>query len=46
MGELMGLMQVLWVLEFMETSKGVCTYYKLSGRENNYVYTILDTGLR
>ena len=32
--------------QILDTSKDVCTYYTLRGREDNYVNTILDTGLR
>ena len=31
---------------FTDTSKDVCTYYTLCGREDNYSNTIIDMGLR
>ena len=41
-----GLLWVLWGRIFMDTSKDVCIYYILRGREDNYGNTILDTSLR
>ena len=46
MGKPKGLLQVLWELRFMDTSKDVCTYYTLRRREENYFNTNIKTGLR
>ena len=46
MGKPKGCLQVLLESRFMGTSKDVCTYYILCGREDNYGNTIIETGLR
>ena len=46
MGTPKGLLQVLWEHRFMDTSKDVCTYYTLRGREDNYGTKIIETSLR
>ena len=46
MGKPKGLVQLLWDNMFMETSKDVCTYYTLHGRDNNYGSKIIETSLR
>ena len=33
-----GLMQVLWELKFMDTSKDICNYYKIRRKQDNYDY--------
>ena len=43
MGKPKGIMQVLREHIFMDTSKDVCTYYTLRGREGNYVNNIIET---
>ena len=40
------LLQVLWGHVFMDTSKYVCTYYTLSGQDDNHGNTIIETSLR
>ena len=46
MGKPKGPLQVLWGRVFVDTSKDVCTYYTLRGREDNYANTIIETNLR
>ena len=46
MGEPKEIMQVLWELVFMDTSKNICTYYTLLRREDNCGNTIIETSLR
>ena len=46
MGNPKGLLQVLWERLFMDTSKYVCNYYRLCGREDNYGNTIIEMSLR
>ena len=46
MGNTKGHLQVLWQSVFMDTSKDVCTYYTLHGRDDNYCNTIVETSLR
>ena len=41
-----GRLQVLWERVFMDTSKDVCNYYTICGREDNYRKTIIETILR
>ena len=41
-----GLQQVLWEHIFLYTSKDVCTYYTIYGKEDYYGHTIIETGLR
>ena len=41
-----GLLKVLWECGFMDTSKDICTYYTLRGREDNYGNKIIETSLR
>ena len=46
MGNPKRLMQVLWELVFMDTSKDLCTYYTQCVREDNYGNIILETIFR
>ena len=41
-----GLMQVLWELKFMDTSKDICSYYTLRGQEDNNGNKIVDMSLK
>ena len=45
MGNPKRLLQVVWGHVFMDASKYVCTYYTLSGREDSYCNTIIETSL-
>ena len=46
MGNPKVLLQVLLERVFINTSKYVCNYYTLRGREGNYDNTIIETSLR
>ena len=45
MGKPKGLLQVLWERVFIETSKVVCTYYTLIGREYDYGNKVIEVSV-